>query len=187
MFKVYTNLYSRYVCIHTCRVYTKDCVDPTHIGRDISSCCYLRMLSYHHHHHWYLWIYPFFVSFSWHQIDSYLEHSNGDTFACAFDALHEPFRNIWLVPLCSVHATKNKRGEKYSLTAGILYVCSRANYYLELYPNSEHMFTQTINLSAKPANHPQWLVEWHLVYNYNILNNTYLLIHTPYSRFNTFN
>ena len=104
--------------MHTCRVYTKDCVDPTHIGRDISSCCYLRMLSYHHHHHhWYLWIYPFFVSFSWHQIDSYLEHSNGDTFACAFDALHEPFRNIWLVPLCLVHATRNnKRGENYSTT-----------------------------------------------------------------------
>ena len=102
--------------MHTCRVYTKDCVDPTHIGRDISSCCYLRMLSYHHHH-WYLWIYPFFVSFSWHQIDSYLEHSNGDTFACAFDALHEPFRNIWLVPLCLVHATRNnKRGENYSTT-----------------------------------------------------------------------
>ena len=35
--------------------------------------------------------------------------------------------------------------------------------------NNEHMFTQTINLSTKPANHPQRLVEWHLVYSYNIL------------------
>ena len=155
--------------MHTCRVYTKDCVDPTHIGRDISSCYYLRMLSYHS----YLWIYPFFVSFSWHQIDSYLEHSNEDTFACAFDALHEPFRNIWLVPLCSVHATKNKKGRKLyiQLYIGIYMQSVKQIIILNciLTVNNEHMFTQTINLSTKPANHPQRLVEWHLVYSYNIL------------------
>ena len=103
MFKVYTNLYSRYVCIHTCRVYTKDCVDPTHIGRDISSCYYWKMQGWR-----YPRIDPFFVSFSSLQIDSYLLRSSAGTFACVFDAQHEPSRNIWLVLLDLVRATRIK-------------------------------------------------------------------------------
>lgn len=84
-------------------VYTKGYVGLVHIWRDISSCYYWKMQGWR-----YPRIDPFFVSFSSLQIDSYLLRSSAGTFACVFDAQHEPSRSIWLVLLDLVRATRIK-------------------------------------------------------------------------------